>query len=170
MRKNARIEDVPLEGTPGDVRIIGETAMISNGVLWLPYPEGARSLIEMAQDHGWGHDDGMPRTGRRCRLYGGTVPYIRVLIGRNPGINAVYGSPALGCRFHITWRMSSPESERERLTWLLGKMYVKTSLVTTESGQAMWQAVPSIKTIREMIAREPVRVPSHLMCVPSSVA
>lgn len=156
MRKNARIVNVPLEGTPGDVRLIGGTVMISNGERWLPYPETAKQLIELATDYGWGFEDGLPAGRTQCRMDTNKVPYIRLLIGRNPGHNAVFGSPSPGAQFHITWRAPNPETQPRKATWILGSVYAKTSIVP------MWQKVPSIKEVKEMIRQEPVIVPSHL--------
>lgn len=144
----ARVTDVSLEGNPGDVRIIGGTPMISNGEMWLPYPETARALIKWAADHGWGFDNGLP-----ARIASDGQVFVRILIGRNPGKNAALGGYlAPGCQFHMTWKM--PKKGAKSRKWILGKSYAKTSVVP------MWQEIHTIKEIRQMIAQEPVKVPS----------
>lgn len=139
-------------GTPeaGDTNIVAGVTFIFSGEIWLPYPETAHELTQLAQMHGWGFDDGLPP-----RKEGDGTVYIRILLGREAGENA-HGDMSPGIQYHITWRMPSPlrPQERGKKSWALGSIYMKTSEIST------WQLSRSVKGVRGTIEREPVVLPS----------
>lgn len=139
------------QGTPGEMKIVAGIVMISNGKMWLPYPETAHDLIQTAQDHGWGFDDGIP-----VRVDPDGVPYVRILIGRESGENAHEpGTVVQGQQFHIMWRMPNPKTDPRKRSWTLAEIYVKTS----KTG-GTWERVPSLKTVRAAVSGQPVQVPN----------
>lgn len=136
--------------TVGDTNIVAGVTFVYSGSIWLQYPETANELIQMAQNHGWGFDDGLPP-----RVDSEGCAFIRLLIGREPGENALTpGEETPGVQFHVTWRMPHPITEPHRTRWILGGIYVKTSETTG------WNQIRSIKSVRSHIANEPVQVPN----------
>lgn len=112
---------------PGEI-ILGDHKRNSHGHLiirgnrmWIPYPPVATELINLANELGWGVDDGLPVR----RLLDNTI-YVRILIGRERGPNALYGPDAdkhisPGTQFHLTWRLNGD-------TWETGTGYVKVGI------------------------------------------
>lgn len=133
----------------GATNIVAGVTYIYSGNVWLPYPDSASELISMATDHGWGFDDGLPP---RTDVFGHV--FVRILIGREAGENALTQDAAPGVQFHITWRAPHPITEPDRERWSLGGIYMKTS---DTSG---WAQLRSLKDVRSRIASEPVKVPT----------
>lgn len=138
------------KGTPGEVQIVEGTATISNGKLWLPYPETAHALIKLAQEHGWGFDDGLPGEGL-CRMDSENVPFIRILLGRELGENG-YDPQGVspGIQFHLIWRMPHPVRDSRKRSWIRGDMFVKTTI------QPEWRKLFVVKDVRMTIVQNSV--------------
>lgn len=138
-------------GAPGATKIVAGLTRISNGEKWLPYPGAAHELISEAQSVGWGFDDGLPD----IHLDENGTPFVRILIGREPGENAEDPeAKSPGFQFHISW--SAPEKGSDpRKSWHLRKIYVKTS----ESDG--WDVVSGLREVRAMMASHPVQLPNR---------
>lgn len=130
----------------GDHRIIDGKWQFYTGILWLPYPPMFAELIRLALETGWGFDDGLPMGYRHIKAKDGTItvqPYIRLLIGREPGSIADSDDKSLGYQFHLLIPMGTR-------SW--GKMdgYVKTS----ETGR--WVGITGITEVRQTISQNRV--------------
>lgn len=137
-------------GTPGETKIVKGVVTISNGRIWLPYPETAHDLIKMAQEHGWGFDDGLP-----VRQYQEGTPFVRILIGRGSGENALIPDEIVpGTQFHITWRMPNKFTETSKRSWILCEVYRKTTETET------WESIKSLKAVRAAMSGQPVMIPN----------
>lgn len=151
-----RNEKVLYKGTPGEWAIVDGIAEITNGNEWLPYPNDATQLLETAREYGWFADDGLPAPGDRCRRNGNGHPFIRVELGRSPGVNARGGADSYGYHFHVVWHMPDP-TEDDPGFWLPVKdqMFMRTSFDT------QWWSVRSLSEIRNTITRNPVILPAY---------
>lgn len=132
------------EVPPAGTRIVNGVAMISNGEKELRYPDTAADLIILAMENGWGFDSGLP-----AKISQDDMPYVRILIGREPGWNALTEGVSPGIQFHISWRMYPGP----RKGWSLGQIYVKTSECEG------WQVLSMIKNVRALISGHPVKMP-----------
>lgn len=108
---------------------------------WIPYPETAVELIGLALANGWGVDDGLP-----CRARFSGEIYVRILLGRAYGVNALNpdGPYSLGTQFHIVWSLMSRR-------WEMESVYVKTGRTT-----GSWRDVDDMAFVRKTIAGNPV--------------
>lgn len=137
---------------------IGTTIMeagrvkIYSGTRWLDYPVEAAKLIDEAIACGWGFDDGMPIR----HLADGTA-YVRVLVGREPGIIADgTDGKSDGWQFHVTFTIRETGAG-----WDMNKGYHKTS-----SGEGGWLETSSLRYIRQTMHR--YRVTPDMSDVPVS--
>ena len=109
---------------------------------WIPFPQEAQELIDLAQANGWGVDKGLP--SRHTKM--GEV-FIRLLIGRERGPNPLTGKKSNGVQFHLTWRLRDHE-------WYTSEGYVNMG----NRAWSSWRTVRSREYIRETIANNPVTV------------
>ena len=134
---------------PGEI-VFGDSRRNAEGRLeikasrkWIPYPQEAAELIDMAIAHGWGTDDGLPV---RHTMQGEI--FIRILIGRERGTNALTGKVVNGLQFHLTWRLRDHE-------WVSSEGYVN---VGTPSWSSWRRTRPEFA--RKAIAGNPLEFPS----------
>lgn len=144
MKGNGYTMSPKTQVAPAGTRTVLGTAMISDGIKEVPYPESAARLINLAIENGWGFDDGLP-----ARTSGDGTPYVRVLIGREPGQNALTHDASPGVQFHAVWHLTSGKDKR----WVKPCVYVRTSL---SDG---WSAVETVGMVRSTIASNPVKLP-----------
>jgi hypothetical protein len=133
---------------PGEI-VLGDHRTTPAGKLeikaerkWIPYPRQATELIDMAHAHGWGTDNGLPVR----HTTDGTI-YIRILVGRERGHNALTGTESMAAQFHLTWVLNHE-------TWETGPGYVKVGIKKNA-----WRGANSADA-RKMIAGNPVTLPS----------
>ncbi len=139
-----KTEVAPSTVAEAGTRIVAGVAMISDGMKEIPYPETATELVRLAMENGWGFDDGLP-----AKVSEDGTPYVRLLIGRERGKNALTEDESPGIQFHISWWMNSGA----RKAWTLGQIYMKTS---EHEG---WQTIKTVLKVRATISGHPVKMP-----------
>jgi hypothetical protein len=112
-------------------------------------------LTKFATEAGWGVDEGIMIRYRFLRTKEGETvqPYIRVLIGREPGGIADSDDKSLGYQFHLLVTMGAR-------SWSKPDGYVKTS------DTASWVGISGVTEVRQTISRnrlvpEPVYVEAN---------
>jgi hypothetical protein len=131
---------------PGEI-VLGDHRLTADGNLevkasrkWVPYPEDAIDLIALARDNGWGVDNGLPTR----HTHDGEV-YIRLLIGRERGLNPLTGKASNGVQFHLTWRLRDH-------TWYTTEGYVNVG----NRAWSAWRTIRSREYVRQTITNNPV--------------
>jgi hypothetical protein len=133
--------------TEAEIRTLDGVTQINTGLGWINYPASASKLIQMAYDHGWGVDDGLPPRF----LHDGTA-YIRVVLGRDPGPNAgdAAGYRSEGYQFRAVWYLHDMTRR-----WAAGGIQYRS---TAFEG---WKTCDYIAHVRRFIAQNPIKVPTE---------
>lgn len=125
----------------GDHRVTADSKTeIKASRKWIPYPEEAAELIELALANGWGVDNGLPSRHTQT----GEV-FIRLLIGRERGPNPLTGKTSNGVQFHLTWRLRDHE-------WYTSEGYVNVG----DRKWSAWRTIRLREYVRQTITNNPV--------------
>ncbi len=134
---------------PGQI-ILGDHRETSDGGYeikasrkWIPYPEDAQALIDLARANGWGTNNGLP--ARHTEQ--GEV-FIRILIGRERGPNPLTGKTSNGVQFHLMWRLRDH-------AWYTSEGYINVG----NRAWSAWRTVRSRDYVRDTITKNPVTLP-----------
>ena len=145
-----RIKTVPAT-RPGEI-VLGDHRVTQDGNVeikasrkWIPYPEDAQELIDLANAYGWGVDQGLPTR----HTHDGEI-YVRVLIGRERGPNPLNGKASNGVQFHLTWRLRDH-------AWFTSEGYANVG----NRAWSSWRTVRSYDYVRNTITNNPVKLPQE---------